>query len=64
MPVNQKALVIYEVFKGQMCQSTVDTLSANGIHFVNVPPNCTDRVQPLDLSVNKSCKDFIKKQVY
>ena len=30
--------------------------------FVNIPPNCTDRLQPMDLSVNKSCKDFIKSK--
>jgi hypothetical protein len=57
---DQHALVIFDVFRGQTCQSTMDLLMANKIHFVHVPPNCTDRLQPLDLSVNKSCKDFIK----
>lgn len=32
-----------------------------GDHFVYVPANCTDRLQPLDVSVNKSCKDYLKK---
>jgi len=31
-----------------------------GILFVTVPNNCTDRLQPLDLSVNKPAKDFVK----
>ena len=25
-----------------------------------VPPNCTDRLQPLDLSVNKPAKDLLR----
>ena len=58
----QPTLVIFDVFKGQMCQSTIDLLMENTIHFVHVPPNCTDRLQPLDLSVNKPCKDFMRKK--
>ena len=58
----QPALVIFDVFKGQMCQSTIDMLMENTIHFVHVPPNCTDRLQPLDLSVNKPCKDFMRNK--
>ena len=27
-----------------------------------IPPNCTDRLQPLDLSVNKAAKDFLRDQ--
>ena len=50
VPSSQPALVIFDVFKGQMCQSTIDLLMENNIHFVHVPPNCTDRLQPLDIS--------------
>ena len=31
-------------------------------YVVLIPPNCTDRLQPLDLSVNKSVKDFLRQQ--
>ena len=50
VPSPQPALVIFDVFKGQMCQSTIDLLMENSIHFVHVPPNCTDRLQPLDIN--------------
>jgi hypothetical protein len=55
----QKALVLFDVFRGQTCQSTLDLLHANNIEFVMIPPNCTDRLQALDISVNKPCKNFI-----
>ena len=29
---------------------------------MNVPANCTDKLQPLDLSVNKPLKDVMKKR--
>ena len=62
VPSPQPALVIFDVFKGQVCQSTIDLLMEYNIHFVHVPPNCTDRLQPLDISVNKSCKDFMRNK--
>ena len=43
-----------------MCQSTMDLLIGSNIQFVHIPANCTDRLQPLNVSVNKSCKDYIK----
>ena len=27
-----------------------------------IPANCTDRLQPMDLSVNKAAKDFMRKK--
>ena len=35
-------------------------LERNHIDVVFVPPNCTDRLQSLDLSMNKPAKDFLK----
>ena len=35
-------------------------LEENSIFYVIVPPNCTDRLQPLDISVNKAAKEFLR----
>ena len=34
----------------------------NNILFVRVSANCTDRLQPLDVSVNKAAKDYLRWQ--
>ena len=31
--------------------------------YVHVPGGCTDRLQPLDLSVNKSVKSFLREKL-
>jgi len=43
-------------FKAQYTLSFLSLLDANNISVVMIPPNCTDRLQPLDLSVNKTAK--------
>ena len=37
-------------------------LDKNNIRIAIVPANCTDRLQPLDVSVNKSVKDYMRRQ--
>ena len=54
------ALAIFDQFKGQLTQTFQDFLAANHIIIIEVPPNCTDRLQPLDLSVNKPIKDSLR----
>jgi hypothetical protein len=38
-------------------------LQKNNVHIVIIPANCTDRLQPLDVSVNKAAKDFLRSQL-
>ena len=59
---NHPALVLFDVFKGQCTESVFKMLEENNIFHVLIPPNCTDRLQPLDLSINKPAKDFMKRQ--
>ena len=37
-------------------------LDNNHINVIIIPANCTDRLQPLNLAVNKSVKDFLRKE--
>ena len=54
---DHSALVL---FRGQCTEEMFKLLDENNILYVLVPANCTDRLQPLDLSVNKPAKDFMK----
>ena len=56
------SLAIFDCFKGQLTENVVSLLEQNNIHSVIVPPNCTDRLQPLDLTVNKSAKSFLQRE--
>ena len=62
LPSDQPALAIFDVFKGQQTKGIMDLLEQNNILVVNIPADCTDRLQPMDLSVNKSVKDFTRSK--
>lgn len=55
------ALVILDNFEGQVTRGITDLLEAHNIHVCLFPPNTTDLLQPMDLSVNKPAKDFLKR---
>ena len=59
---NQAALTIYDHFKGQLTERVTKLLEKHNIQTVLVPKACTDRLQPLDISVNKSAKSFLKSE--
>lgn len=60
LPDDHPALAIFDQFKGQLTRTFQDFLDVNNIVIIEVPPNCTDRLQPLDLSVNKPIKDSLR----
>ena len=59
LPENAKALLIFDVFKGQTTSAVNDLLKKNDTIAIRVPNNHTNLYQPLDISLNKSAKCFI-----
>lgn len=59
---SQAALVIIDNFKGQVSQPVTDLLISYNIHTCLLPANTIDRLQPLDISVNKPAKDFLRRK--
>ena len=58
--LNQTALVIFDEFKGQVTDDVFNMLDSNNIQVVKVSPNCIDHLQPMDMSINKPVKDFLR----
>ena len=58
---DQAALLILDVFHGQITKDVTTLLDEHKIFLVLVPSNMTHLFQPLDLTVNKHCKTFLKK---
>lgn len=58
---DSQALAIFDCFKGQTTQTVYDLLKSNHIRVVKVPANCTDKLQPLDISINKPMKEEMRK---
>ena len=57
---NQKALLVFDVFKGQKTDRYRALLEHHDIVAVYVPANLTRYFQPLDLTINGVAKTFLK----
>lgn len=62
MDSKHTGLVILDEFKGQTTTRVLNLLQSNDFMYVIVPPNCTDRLQPLDVSVNRAAKQFLRSK--
>ena len=62
LSTNQKALVIMDVFTGQMMTAVLEAFKEANVCIVNVPANMTKFYQPLDLMVNGYAKRFLKRK--
>ena len=57
------ASVIFDNFKAQCTAEILKMLDDHHIYVILLPPSCTDRLQPMDLSVNKPAKDFCTRSL-
>ena len=55
------AVVIMDNFKGQVTLAVSALLEENNIHVCLLPPNTTNKLQPMDLTVNKSARIFLRR---
>ena len=62
LPEHQKAMLIFDVFKGQVAVKVTKFVEENDCVIVYVPNNMTNQFQPLDLKVNVYAKEFLKKK--
>ena len=58
----QVAMIIMDVFKGQMTTSVLQKVASNNIQLVKLPTNLTHIYQPLDVTVNSAAKQFMKRK--
>ena len=54
------ALLLFDNFKAQCTEDILKLLDTKNIDVVIIPASCTDRLQPLDLSINKAAKEFLR----
>ena len=59
---DHRGLVIFDQFRGQITSDVLNLFEENHISIVLIPANCTDRLQPMDISVNKAAKDFLHQR--
>ena len=61
LPLDQKAILIFDVFKGHVTEVT-SIIEKNNCVIIYIPSNLTDQFQLLDLNVNGQAKQFLKKK--
>ena len=59
---DQPALAIFDHFKGQLTEKITNELEENYIHSVLIPVSYTGLLQPMDISVNKVIKSFLRSK--
>ena len=65
LEISQPALMILEVFSGQITTTVADKLAENHIKYVKVPANMANLFQPLGFTINwMKCQSFHEEKVH
>ena len=62
LPLDQKAMVIFDVFKRHVTEKVASVIEENNCVIIYVPNNLTDQFQLFDLNVIGHSKQFLKKK--
>ena len=62
LPEDHPALVIFDNFTAQCIEDFFKLLESHHVSYALVPANCTGRIQPLDLTVDKPTKNFLRNK--
>ena len=60
--VTTPGVIIMDNFNGQVTEKVSSLLEKCHLHVCLLPANTTDLLQPMDISVNKPAKSFLKEQ--
>ena len=61
---DKPAVVIKDNFNGQVTDAVTKLLDSHRVHTCLVPPNTNDRLQPMEISVNRPAKAWLKRLWY
>ena len=61
-PVSSGKILLADVHRAQQTANAKKLLQNKSTLLISVPPGCTSRVQPLDVSINKPFKHAIREQ--
>ena len=64
LDLSHTALVLFDCFLGQTTAAIQSLLQKNNIVAVQIPPNCTDKLQLMDVSINKPVKDGMRTRFH
>ena len=53
---SRKSLLVFDNHESHLCPNVLRFGKENGVEILTLPPHCSDRMQPLDVSVNRSVK--------
>ena len=62
LDLKQNGLVVLDEFKGQTTSRVLNLLQSHDLMYVIIPPNCTDRLQPLNVNINRAAKQFLQNK--